>query len=46
MDVSLQKLEPELTTPATVDSDWWDYPLLPASLMEAGPDQHQFAIVN
>ena len=38
-------LEAELPSPATVDSDWWDHPLVPASLMEAGLDHNQFAIV-
>ena len=48
MDMSLWPLvmlEAELPTPAAEDSDWWDYSLVPASLMEAGLDQRQFAIV-
>ena len=43
---SLVMLEAELPTPATVDSEWWDHPLVPASLMEAGLVHNQFVIVR
>ena len=39
-------LEAELPTPATVDLDWWDHPLVPASQMEAGLDHNQYVIVS
>ena len=41
----LMMLEVELPTPVTLDSDWWDHPLVPASLMEDGLDQNQSALV-
>ena len=39
-------LEVELPTPATMDLDWLDHPLVPASLKEAGLDHNQFVIVR
>ena len=39
-------LEVELPTPAPVDLDWWDHPIVPASPMEAGLDPNQSAIVG
>ena len=38
-------LEAKLPTHVTMDSHWWDHPLVPASLMEDGLDQNQFVMV-